>query len=203
MNLNVLKPGKAVEQAFEKPNVPLALVLVLLPALASIAGSFAFGTAPKIEAMAYSVIMAFLTFFVLTVVVFLLGFLVNPKAAKGKGSGLLSALALAQILSLFVILVSFAAIPLVVAPQAMEMLAEAGSSPSPEIRAVQINSFLTQNPTAINLPALAVFLAVAFAAFILGLYIIYLAVKRFTESRKLVALALMLISMLILGFLPL
>ncbi len=203
MDFNILKPKKAVEAAFEKPNIGIALILVLLPALVAIAESFVRQGAFDLEGAVSGIVLAYLAFFLLAIIIFLLGFLVNPKAVKGKAAGLLTSLSLIQIISLFVIVLSIATMPLVISSQAMEMLSTASSAPSQEIRAVNIGNFLAQNPAAINIPVLGILLAITFAAFVLGIYLIYLSVRKLTGSRKLVALLFTLIAMLILGLLPL
>jgi len=201
MNLNILKPGQAVESAFKKPNIPLALLLVLLPSLAFIGGRMAYGVQVLDRAL-YEIVLGYVSFFVLVLVVLALGIIANRKKIAGKMPGLISALSLLQIIALATLILSFALLPLVASPATIEFAVQAGKSASTEMTVAQVEEFLLENPEAVNFTALAVFLAIGLALSVLGLYMLYLTAKKLTESRTLTALLITIVAIIVIGLLP-
>jgi len=202
MDFNILKPKKAVEAAFEKPNIVFALVLVLLPPIASIAIASFSGILAGIERIAYSIVMAYVGFFLLAIIIFVIAWLLNSASVKGKAAGFLSALSLAQIISLAIIVLSFITFPIIVSPQASALMLGGGQL-APEAQAIEMKAIIDQNPAAINYYALGAMLVVTAALMVWGIYIMYLAVKKLTGSKALVALVITLVALFILGSLPL
>jgi len=202
MNLNVLQPKKAVESAFKKPNVPLALILVVLPSLASIASSIVFGAPFKVENAVYSIVLAYVAFFVLAFVIFALVAILKGSEAKGKMAGYLSALSLVKIASLAIVLLSVVAIPLCFSPAAMNAVAAAANETSPGIAVGMAAAFVEENPNAINWPLFSVFLAIAAIILILGAYLVFLGIKKLSNTGWLGAVALAIIAFIIMGVLP-
>ncbi|MFA4855470.1 MAG: YIP1 family protein [archaeon] len=194
MNLNILHPSKAVDSAFEKPSIPIALVLVLLPSLAFLCGLIVYGQDISSFAV-YEIILAYVTFFVLVLIVFALGLLFDGKKAKGKFAGTICALSLLQIVSLAFSVLSLIAIPLVLSPEAIQFAGHASGTD-------QISEFLTLNPSAINFAALAVFLAISACLIVWGIYILYKGIRKLTETRAFTSLILAIITLIILGLLP-
>jgi hypothetical protein len=201
MNLNLLKPTKAVESAFEKPNIVIALALVLLPALGSIAGKMVFGL-PAGNSAVYFIVTGYIRFFVFALVAFALSLILNSKAAKGKLLGLFSALSLTQAIALAIIILSVLTAPLWLSPEAMGAIANAAQSPDPHVQYQLISDFVEGNSNAVNVPVLSLFLLASLALLILAVYVTYLSIKKTAECRTLAAILLTLIAFTIVGLLP-
>lgn len=193
MNINILHPSKAVDSAFEKPNIAIALVLVLLPSLAFL-GGLAFYGEDVLSYAVYEVVLAYVTFFALALIVFALGLLFDGKRAKGKFAGTICALSLLQIIYLAFSLLSLIAMPLVLSPAAIEFAKHAGAD--------QTGEFLTLNPGAANLAIFAFFLAIGACLIAWGIYILYRCIRKLAETRAFTALILAIITLIIIGLLP-
>lgn len=201
MNLNIFQPRKAVESAFKKPNLALAMAIVLLPILASLASRAAFGVSLAVENAVIEIALAYFSFFLLALIVFGLALILKSRETKGKAAGFLSALSLMATAQLAIVLLSAVAILLCFSPAAMNAATAAGNVGDSQIAANLMQYFVEQNPTAVNVPLLMVFVAIAFAIFVLEVYLIYLAVKRLAGTGVLGGLALAFIGLLIWGIL--
>lgn len=202
MQLNILKPKDAVASAFEKPNLLIALVLVLLPAIVSILGRIPFGATVDASGAAEGIILTYVRFFELAIIIFVLAMIVNREKAKGMFLGTLAGLSLAQIVSLVVVILSFIALPIVFSQEAIDVGVQAGKSANMERTVYQIVEFLEENPDAVNLGALYAFMAITIALVLWGIYIQYHVVRKLTESRVLVVLLLLAITYILTGVLP-
>lgn len=201
MNINIFRPGKAVESAFENPNILLALALVLLPSLASIAGRMAYGIDATGNAI-YEIALAYITFFVLLLVVFALGLILDAKKTKGKFVSVFSALSLIQVTQLLIIVVSFLVVPLVFSPETIAFAIQASQASDTGMATLQLTEYVSETPGAVNVPILG-FVAIAGTAIaLLGMYILYLCIKKLTETRTITAAMLTLVALVILGLLP-
>jgi len=201
MNLNILHPGKAVESAFEKPNILLALILVLLPPLASIAGKMVYGVDATGTA-AYEIMTAYVTFFALLLVIYTLAMLFDAKKTKGKFTGAFSALALIQLTQLSIIIISLLAIPLIFQPETIAFAKQASQSASTEAALTQLAMHIEENPGAINTTNLAAFMLLAAGIATGGIILLYSCIKKLTEARTLPAVLLTIAAIIILGLLP-
>jgi len=202
MDLDILHPGKAVESAFEAPNLVLALVIVLLAPVASVGGRFLYSLPVTAEGAIYTVAFAYVSFFLLAIVAFVLAMLFNAKAAKGKFMGLFSALALTRIVALVVEIFSIATIPLYVSPKAMAVIVEVSSSPNLQLMVNKLNDLIASSPDAINVGVFSILLAIGFAIMLFGAYIAYLAVRKLASSSRWAAIGLTAIAFIIVGALP-
>ncbi len=194
MNINIFKPGKAVESAFEKPNLAIALVLVLLPSVAFLGGQMLYGIDISGYAI-YQIVLAYVTFFILGLIVYALGIIFNGKKEKGQLLKVLSAVSLLQIVSLTIIILSLLTINLVFSPEAIEFAATAEN-------ANQIGEFIAANPASVNLAFFAIALIIAIALTVLGIFILYKCIRKVTGTRAFTALVLAAVILLIFGILP-
>lgn len=202
MNLNVLRPRQAVESAFEKPSLLLAFILVLLPALASIAGRMLYGVQVKPGNAIYGIVLSYVTFFALALVVFALAWLWKKQATKGKFVAFFCALSLVKVVSLAIVLLSFLTMPLYLSPGAMQAGLQAAGSANSEMATAQISDFIASNPAAVNLPVFYAFLLIAALLTVFGIYLIYLCVKRLGEGKRLASILITVIALIVLGLLP-
>jgi len=195
MNLNIFKPEQAVESAFEKPNLAIALLLVLLPTLAFLGGLMLYGFDIS-EFAIYEIVLAYIIFFILGLIIYATGIIFNGEKAKNQLLEVLSATALLQLVSLIFIVLSFLTINLVFSPAAIEFAITAENTD-------QISNFITANPGAVNPIFFAIFTIIAIALVILGIYILYKTIRNITETRAFTSLVLTAVILFILGIIPL
>jgi len=203
MNLNILLPGEAVESAFKKPSLLTALVLVLLPAIASIAAKMLFGVQIGLENAAYGIVLSYVGFFALAIIAFALAWILNNQATKGKFVPFFCALSLVKIISLVIVLLSFLTMPLYLSPEAMQMALQAGNSANGEMAVAQASNFLASNQGAVNLPVFAAFLLIGALLTVYGIYVLYLCIKGLAGGKKLSSILITVIALIILGLVPL
>jgi len=195
MNLNIFKPGQAVDSAFEKPNLTIALLLVLLPTLAFLGGLMLYGF-DILEYAIFEIVLAYVIFFILGLVVYATGIIFNGEKAKSQLLEVLSATALLQIVSLIFIVLSFLTINLIFSPAAIEF-ATTAENPN------QIGGFIAANPGSVNLVFFAILTIIAIALITLGIYILYKTIRKITETRAFTSLVLAAVILFILGIIPL
>ncbi len=94
MEINLLKPVRAVHQSFFKPNLPMAFVLVLLASVVSIVGAIILGLQFNIVVIALSAVLSIVNWIVIGILFYVIGFVAEGNSLKGKLSGILSALSL-------------------------------------------------------------------------------------------------------------
>ena len=194
MNLNIFKPGQAVDAAFEKPNLAIALVLVLLPSLAFLGGQMLYGFDVSGYAI-FEIVLAYVMFFILGLVVYAVGIVFNGEKAKNQLLQVLSAVSLLQIVSLIFVVLSFLTMNLVFSPETIEF---AVSAENPN----QIGGFIAANPGSVNLVFFAIFTIIAIALIALGIYILYKCIRKITKTRAFTSLVLAAIILFILGIVP-
>ncbi len=195
MNLNIFKPAQAVESAFEKPNLAIALLLVLLPTIAFLAGLMLYGF-DVLGFVVYEIVVAYVIFFILGLIVYATGIIFNGEKAKTQLLEVLSATALLQIVSLIFVILSFLTINLVFSPEAIEFATTAENLD-------QTGGFIAANPGSVNLIFFAISTIIAIALIALGIYILYKIIRKLTETRAFTSLILAAIILFILGIIPL
>ncbi len=198
MNVNIFSPGKAVDSAFEKPNLVLALILVLLSSLAFLGSRMALGIDVSSQA-AYAIVFGFIEFFVFFLVALAIGLLLDFKKAKAKMLGLFSALSLVQVIWLIVMLLSIAFIPLSFSPKTVEFARNIGPATDEQRLWTQTEAFVNENPDAVNLPVFSAFLVIGLVLLAWGFYLNYLVLRRLTETKAVSSLFLTLIFWLVSG----
>ena len=197
MDINILRPGHAVKDAIERPNLALALILVLIPVVVAFAARMDFSEKALVAAV-YPIVASVVTFFLLTIVIFVLCRLVGSKEKKGF-AGLFSALSLVKIVSLIIVLLSLVAMPLVLSPKATAFLEEKAESRNSGLVAVQAEQFFEENPDSFNMPVFGAFLFVTLLLLIFALDLVYTAIKEFTGAKWLTALVLTIVAFIVQG----
>ncbi len=198
MNLNILSPGKAVSSAFEKPNVALALGLVLAAAIVWLGMIAALKKTVSIELAVSGIASSFVFFIVFVLIIFALCFILNRKVLKGKFSGLLSALALLQIIWIVGYIISTIAFSVIPANVAAELGNVEGDVFA---AAAQVNQILSANIDSINIPLFYALLAITALIELFGFYIMCITVKKATDSGAIAAILVSLVAFIIIGLL--
>jgi len=195
MDLNILSPGKAVRLAFEKPNVPMALGLVLAASIVWIGTSYLTSGGISVERAASAVILGFVQYFVIAIIVFAIGLILAGKAAGKKFAGTLSAMALLQIVwiatyvlsALFFFLLFPGGLPVnPTNPDNITLTAE------------QLTASL-QGMAGVNIALLYGILAVSFLLTLFGAFLVYLTMKRLTQTGRIGSLLATLAAFAIIG----
>jgi len=199
MNLNIFSPGKAVAAAFEKPNVTLALGLVLAAAIAWLAQVFLILKQVSVELAVSGIASSFVSFIVFVLIIFALCFILNRKVLKGKFSGLLSALALLQIIWIAVYIISiisfFSVFPANVAAELGNVKGDVFAA------AIQVDQILNANIDSINIPLFYAFEAITALIWLFGFYIACISVKKATDSGAIAAILVSLVAFIIIALL--
>ncbi len=94
MEINLLKPVRAVHQSFYKPNLPMAFALVLLASVFSIVGAIILGLQFNIAVIALSAVSSVASWIAIGILFYVIGFVAEGNSLKGKLPGILSALSL-------------------------------------------------------------------------------------------------------------
>ncbi len=176
MDLNILSPKKAVESAFEKPNIPIALGLVLVAAVVWLALAFLMSGVISAEVALLAVVSGLLKFVALAAIVFVIGMILSGKTAKGHFSGTLSAVSMLQILGIVTYVISTAAF-FMLFPKGVPAGVDLNSGDMLTV-AVQLYGAIAPSLESINFGLLYALWAVAAGLQLFGLYLISLAMRR-------------------------
>ena len=178
MNLNILKPGQAVEDAFEKPNLGLAIGLVFAAFVVWLAHAFVISGMPNMQTVLFGLVGTFFRFFVLVVIVFILGIILNKQASKDHFYGVISAISLLQILFIAVYVLSLGLFFMSPAPLTELMMSGSAQFDSAYTAGAEAYKTVFENMGAIDFTVFSAFLAAGFALMLFGLYIVYKTFKR-------------------------
>ncbi len=201
LDLNVLNPGKAVASAFEKPNPGMAIGLVLVASLIVFAQGIVAGVPLDVAAFALNVIVpAFLNFFALAIILYVGAFVLKGKGSvSGKFTGVISALGLMQVAMIAFLILSLALIPMILSPEVNALTTQFRSGNiSPEVFALEVSNEIEADP----FPIYALLGVMGLTA-LLNLAVFYKIVSKIFGFKPLVNVAVLLVILLILGFLPL
>jgi len=67
----------------------------------------------------------------------------------------------------------------------------------------QTTEFLDTNPDAVNLPIFGLFMLIGIAITVWGIYLLFLCIKKLTEGKTLTALIVTIVTLIIMGVIPL
>ncbi len=200
MNLNVLKPRQAVESAFEKPNPGLAIALVFISCLASLAMPIILGVQIDLVGFAVNtVVSSYLSFLALAVLIYIAAFVLRGKdSITGQFSGIVSALGLLWIPILAGIIISLVLAPSILSPEVLTL--------AKEYQAGEIGAYAFASEVAFIaegiLGTLYLFAAVFLVIGLVNLYLLYRIVSKLFDFKILGNLVVMAAILFLLGFLP-
>ena len=200
MNLNVLKPRQAIESAFEKPNPGLAIALVFVSCLASLAMPIILGVQVDLVGFAINtVISSYLSFLALAVLIYIAGFLLKGKdSITGQFSGIVSALGLLWIPILVGIIISLVLAPSILSPEVITL--------AKEYKAGEIGAYAFAGEVAFIaqgiMGTIYLFAAVFIVLALFNLYLLYRIVSRLFDFKILGNLVVMAAILFLLSFLP-
>lgn len=199
MNLNVLSLHNSIESAFEKPNVLLALVLVIVPVL--IAALFYLFTGALVDWAAFAleqVVKRYVLFFVLAVLVFAIGLVFNNKEMRGRFAEVVSALGLIYVIAIIIALISLLS-PLLLAPGFFSAVQNFAKSGTVEELSTNILFLQSVMPQGINLGLLTVFLIAGLILLLYQLVIFYKIISFVSKQKPWINLALLVLLLFIIG----
>jgi hypothetical protein len=200
MNLNVLKPRQAVESAFEKPNPGLAIALVFISCLASLAMPIILGSQIDLVGFAINtVVSSYVSFLVLAVLIYIAAFVLKGKdSVTGQFSGIVSALGLLWIPILVAIIISLVLAPSILSPEVLTL--------AKEYQAGEIGAYAFASEVAFIAEGIMgtvyIFTVVFLAIGLFNLYLLYNIIKKIFDLKILGNILVMLVILFILGFLP-
>jgi len=194
-------PKKTVIDAMNKPSLGLSVVLVLAPAFLALIGNLVYGLKIDFVNFILLLISSLVVWLAFSLVLMLLGYVFGVREKKRHFAGVASSFALVKVLSSAFIIVMMIFIPLTVSGKLLGLTKEfnQGELGTNEF-ALQFASELQNNPDAINFIPLIVFALIAFALFVLSLYLYYVIVREFTEFKGAKAFIVWLILMALMLF---
>ncbi|MEW6295215.1 MAG: hypothetical protein AB1467_02870 [Candidatus Diapherotrites archaeon] len=175
-------PKKTIIDAMNKPSLGLSVVLVLAPAVLALIGNLVYGMKIDFVNFILLLISLLVVWLAFSLVLMFLGYVFGVREKKRHFAGVASSFALVKVLSSAFVIVMMLFIPLTVSGKLLDLTKQLnqGELGTNEF-AVQFAAELQQNPNSINLLPLVVFALIAFALFILSLYMYYVIVREFTE----------------------
>ncbi len=132
MNINLLHPLKAVQSGIDRPDIPLAFFLVLLPSIVSAAIMVWWGFSVNWMIIGFGVLKSIANWVLLGIVLYVISYLVAGKAVSGKFSGILSSASLLWLVGLLATLVGVAFVASF-GPQLISLLSVIGPDSSPQV----------------------------------------------------------------------
>tara|TARA_Y100000310_G_scaffold345478_1_gene465455 strand:+ start:8666 stop:9295 length:630 start_codon:yes stop_codon:yes gene_type:complete len=173
MNLNVLKPMQAIDSAFEKPNVALALILVLVAGIIAAVTPLTFGLQIDLAASALAIIGYYIGFILLAVLVYVAAFILKGKeAVSGKIPGIISGLGLMMIPVIVSLIVVIVVVQMILPPFAVSLAQDLQTGAvAVEDIPTWVNHLYDQNIDSINFTG---FYALSGLLVLIGLFNVYL-----------------------------
>ncbi|MDD5162752.1 MAG: hypothetical protein PHD95_00930 [Candidatus ainarchaeum sp.] len=164
MNLNIFKVSSSVDGNFEKPNIALALVIVIVPAIIAAIGYIADGlNIDWAEFAIQHIVMRYVLFFVLAAMIFAIGIAFHRKSREGLFAGVVSALGFFYVFAIILAVISQLAQRLVFSPAFLAKLQLLSAATTQEAAAT-VALLIATMPKEINFPLF-------FALIIIGLII--------------------------------
>lgn len=175
----LLQPRKAVESAFEFPNIVWIIALTLLPSIVTVILRLVLGIEVDFATVGIAILAGFVLLIVSAIVIGFFAKLLNKTQEKHLLGGIITSLSLLNILSIVSIVLSF--LLLAASPSIVDAVKDnqAGTITSVNFTDIAGNELL-ESPLLLGL-GLILILA-NFVLFLLGLYVLYLTVSKATNS---------------------
>ncbi|GEM_PF-3998903 len=197
MNLNIFSPGKAVQSAIDRPDARVALLLVLIPTIASAIGSLFFQFPIQWAGIGIGLLKSIANWIILGILVYLAAYLVNGKALRGKFAGVLSAVSLVWIVSLLATLLGIIFFMTAFPASAMNVLRlNATGQLSPAETGQQLSEILSQSGF-VNGTLALVFFGIGIILLALALLLLYRTISDLAPKNRILTKLILLIAVLI------
>lgn len=202
MNLNIFKPGDAIEDNIERPNMGMALFLVLVPSLMWILFNFYYGFIIDFLALGYAVLKSYIILIVMTLLFYFTGYIFRGRELKGHLGGVMSAVSVLWIFMAFLSILGFAMISLVPAETitGLKVMGQYGASYE---QIIGSNALENLEITELMITGFIMIFLIGFAVLLWYFYYAYKLVKILTKQPILISFVITLFLLFLVGLVPL
>ncbi|MBU0635511.1 hypothetical protein KKE06_00630 [Candidatus Micrarchaeota archaeon] len=183
MYLNLFYPKKSVQSCIDRPNIRIAFLVVLVPVIVSLIGWAWLGLPMDAMRIGISVVGAILTWLILSIVFFVVLYLVRGNRMQGKFKSVASSLSLLWLVFLVLLIIGFVFVSLVFsAPILNEAKLLVTGQSSLEEYSLAVGKIIDANPQAISLEIGAIGVLIVALLILFSFYLAYLMVRDFYEG---------------------
>lgn len=197
--MNIFKVSRSVEDNFEKPNIGLALVIVLVPAIIAAIG-YAAGnwSIDWAEFAVQHIVLRYVLFFVLAAMLFAIGIAFHRKSREGLFAGIVSALGLFYVFAIIIAIISQVAQRLVFTPALIAKLQLLSAATTQEIAANAALLIATMSKE-INFPLFFAVIVIGIIIYIWQYFTLYKIISFCSGERPWINIACWAVIVLIYG----
>ena len=202
MNLNIFKPSDVIEDNLARPNIGLALFVVLIPSLMWILFNFYYGFMIDFLALGYAVLKGYLLLVITTLLFYFTGYIFRGRELKGKLGGVMTAVSVLWIFLAILAILWFAMLMLLPA----EIVTHLTVLDQYAVSYDQVmGSTVLENMelTGSMMTGLIMIFLIGFAVILWYFYYAYKLVKMLTNKSRLLSFIMTLILLFLLGLVPL
>ena len=202
MNLNIFKPSDAIEDNIARPNIGMALFLVLIPSLMWILFNFYYGFMIDFLALGYSVLKSYVFLIITTLLFYLTGYLFRGRELKGKLGGVMVAVSVLWVFLALLSILGFAMISLVPAETvtSLQVLNQYGASYE---QVMGSNALANLEITDSMITGFIMIFLIGFAVILWYFYYAYKLIKVLTKKPILISFLITLLLLFLVGLVPL
>ena len=202
MNLNIFKPSDVIQDNIDRPNMGMALFLVLIPSLMWILFNFYYGFMIDFLALGYAVLKGYVLLFVMTLLFYFTGYIFRGRELKGKLGGVMVAVSVLWVFLALLSILGFAMIMLVPADTItnLQVLNQYGASYE---QVIESNALANLEITDSMITGFIMIFIVGFAVLLWYFYYAYKLIKVLTKKPILVSFVMTLILLFLVGLVPL
>jgi len=188
MSFNIFKPGFAVRDSLEHPNLAKALLPVIVLSLLTIGSAILIGL--RLDLFQQGALLARnIGELVFTAVAFyLVAYLFEGKKIEGKFTGIVSAISLKWVLLIILWFIGFIAFSALISPELSTAMVDTINSGNAE-GIEEVSSLLSSSISDSIIPLVLGLLILTFGLYLWGLYIYYKIVSELIEGSVLKRLA--------------
>ncbi|MFH1240409.1 MAG: hypothetical protein V1672_04270 [Candidatus Diapherotrites archaeon] len=202
MNLNIFKPSDVIQDNIDRPNMGMALFLVLVPSLMWILFNFYYGFMIDFLALGYAVLKGYVLLVITTLLFYLTGYLFRGRELKGKLGGVMTAVSVLWVFIALLSILGFALIMLVPADTvtSLKVLDQYGASYEQVMGSTTLTNLEISDAMVTGF--IMIFL-VGFAVILWYFYYAYKLIKVLTKKPILLSFVMTLILLFLVGLVPL
>ena len=202
MNLNIFKPSHAIEDNIKRPNMGMALFLVLVPSLMWILFNFYYGFMIDFLALGYAVLKNYIILVIMTLLFYLTGYAFRGRELKGRLGGIMSAVSVLWIFVALLSILGFAIISLIPAETvtSLQVMNQYGASYEQVIGSSALENL---EITDSMITGFIIIFLVGFAVILWYFYYAYKLIKILTKKPILISFVITLILLFLVGLVPL
>lgn len=190
MNLNIFSPGKEVEKNFEKPDIPIALVIAIVPAIIAAIGYLVDGLTIDWAGFAIGhIAKRYILLVVLAALVFAVGMIFNRKNSKGMLKGIVSSLGLVYVFGIIIAIFSQIFQRIIFTPTTMAKITEISNLPTMQETAINAKIAFETGLKGINWPLFILAIIIMGIIYLWMFFVLYKIISFSTKEKPWINLA--------------